>query len=1048
MVYLEQRAKTIIDELRGEISPASLTIKNYKFKQSCERGVEKLDPETLDWDTFSDDMTWGGHREYFWFTTTAVIPEKFDGKCVEFSLRTGTEDAWDATNAQFRAYLNGSIVQGLDVNHRSFLVSERAHGGERYVISLFAFTGDNNHHLLLKSRLDIVDRNTEKLYYDLKVPYETAVLLDEGDKRRIDTVNCLNEAVNLLDLRQPFSKAFYASIAKADDYMTREYYEKMCGQSEAEVWCVGHTHIDVAWLWTLSVTRDKALRSFATVLELMRRYPEYLFMSSQPQLYKFVKEESPELYESIRERVKEGRWEPEGGMFLEADCNISSGESLVRQILVGKSFFKKEFGVDNKVLWLPDVFGYSAALPQIMKKSGLEYFMTTKISWNDTDELPYDTFTWKGIDGSEVLCHFITATDYYKDSKSFNTTYNAMLNPSQLKGSWQRYQQKNINNKVLMAFGYGDGGGGPTSEMLEEYKRLRLGLPGCPKAVMTTSREYFENLEREVGDNRFLPKWCGELYLEYHRGTYTNMSESKKYNRRSEFMTEDAELWSVASSELIGSGYPKEELDAVWEIILRNQFHDVLPGSAIKEVYDESHAEYEKALKIDEGIASRRRADMAASISAAGRLVTVFNSTGFELTETVEFDLPQDMNVTALEDVSSPGKYSFCQPIGGGRAVFTASVVPAKGYKTWRMAEGCGYKTDGELEVTENGFSNRFFDAKLDENGEFTSLYDKRTGREVFTTGKKGNVLTAYEDKPFDYDGWNIEMYYTEKSWPVNETEAVKVTENGPVRGCVEITRRFLDSEIKQFIYVYSDIPRIDIKNDIDWHERQVLLRASFPLDIHSDEATYEIQFGNVKRPTHRNTSWDSARFEVCAHKWIDLSEDDFGFSLLNDCKYGFDVHDGVMGISLLRSALYPNPEADRGRHEFTYSLYPHSGGWRQAGTVREAYALNDPLTAEVSESGGGSLPDSFSLFDCGSDNVVIEAVKKPENGDGVIVRMYECWNRRCRVKVKTGLKITEVVECDLLENPTGFKPDTFGGSFEFVIKPYEIKTFRIVFGK
>jgi alpha-mannosidase len=1046
MVLLEQRIKAILDELRGEITPVSLPIRQYKYKRSDEPGVERIEPASLGWDTFSDDMVWGGHREYYWFTTSIALPQEFDGKRLEFSLSTGSEDRWDATNAQFRAYLNGRLVQGLDVNHRSFLVTERAGGGEKFVISLLAFTGDNNYHLLLTSRLDVIDINTEKLYYDLKVPYEASVLLDENDKRRIDAIQRLNEAVNLLDLRRPFSEDFYASVAAADEYLVREYYDKMCGGSEAEVWCVGHTHIDVAWLWTLSVTRDKTLRSFSTVIELMRRYPEYKFMSSQPQLYKFVKEQSPALFEEIRARVRDGRWEPEGGMFLEADCNISSGESLVRQILVGKKFFKDEFGVDNKVLWLPDVFGYSAALPQIMKKSGLDYFMTTKISWNDTDKLPYDTFTWKGIDGSEVLCHFITATDYYKDSKSFNTTYNAVLNPSQLKGSWRRYQQKNINNKVLMAFGYGDGGGGPTAEMLEEYERLKLGLPGCPKAVMTTSGKYFENLEKEVRSNRFLPEWCGELYLEFHRGTYTNMSENKRFNRLSEFRTEDAELWSAAASELIGNEYPKDKLDEVWEIILRNQFHDVLPGSAIKEVYDESHEEYRKALKIDDDILNVRREDMASSVNVRGNFVTVFNSTGFELSEPVEFDMPQGMSTVSLEDAAAPGKTELCQPTTQGKAVFTARNVPAKGYKTWKIAEGAASDDGEELKISVTGFSNRFFDVKLDENGEFVSLYDRRACRQVLTAGKRGNVLTAYEDKPYDYDGWNIEMYYTEKSWPVNSVESIKVTETGPVRGCLEITRRFLSSVIKQSIYVYRDVARIDVKYDIDWHERQVLLRASFPLDIHADEATYEIQFGNVRRPTHRNTSWDSARFEVCAHKWIDLSEDGYGFSLLNDSKYGFDVHDGVMGISLLKSALYPNPEADRGKHEFTYSLYPHTDGWRQAGTVREAYALNDPLRALTAAGQGGKLPDNFSLFSCGSDNVVVEAVKGAEDGDGVIVRMYECFNRRGRVEVKTGLRIASVCECDLLEAKTGEAAEKSDNSFSFDMAPYEIKTFRVRF--
>jgi alpha-mannosidase len=1046
MVFLEQRIKTVIDELGRERYPRSVPVTGYKFKKSQEKGIEKLDPASLGWETFAEDAMWGGHREYFWFTAAVTVPEDFAGEKVEFALHTGTEDEWDATNAQFRAYVDGVMAQGLDANHRSFVLTGCAAAGERHVVSLYAFTGDNNFHLLLASCLRVVNEATEKLYYDLRVPCEAAALLDEGDKRRMDTINCLNEAVNLLDLRKPYSKEFDASVARADEYLEREFYCRMCGGSEAEVWCVGHTHIDVAWLWTLSVTRDKAFRSFATVLELMRRYPEYIFMSSQPQLYKYVKEESPELYGEIKKRAAEGRWEPEGAMFLEADCNLASGESLVRQILAGKKFFKDEFGADNKILWLPDVFGYSAALPQIMKKSGLDYFMTTKISWNDTDKFPYDTFVWQGIDGSKVLCHFITASEYEQDPKKFYTTYNAVLGPSQLMGSWKRYQQKELGNKVLMAFGYGDGGGGPTQDMLEEYRRLSRGIPGCPKAVMTTAKRYFDTLSQEVGSNRFLPEWEGELYLEYHRGTYTNMSENKKYNRRSEFMTEDAELAAVTDSALLGGEYPRDELREIWETILRNQFHDILPGSAIKEVYDESHAEYERVLAADRAVTDTRRKKLAARVAKTGGTVTVFNPTGFELDEAVVFDLPRGMERPALTPVTG-GQSADCQPVGGGRAVFTAFGLPPKGYRTWKLTQApadvgsCG----GGLEISEHGFKNKFFDVRLDENCEFASLYDRRAGREALAPGRAGNVLTAYEDKPFDYDGWNIEMYYSEKSWHVDDVEAVKVTESGPVRGCIEIKRRFGDSVIIQSIYAYRDIARIDVKYDIDWHEKQVLLRASFPLDIHSNEAAYEIQFGNVTRPTHRNTSWDSARFEVCAHKWIDLSEDDFGFSLLNDSKYGFDVHGGVMGISLLKSAVSPNPEADRGRHTFTYSLYPHRGGWRAAGTVREAYALNDAPQAVTDTGAGGELTPEFSLVSCAGENVVTEAVKLAEDGSGVIVRAYECFNRRSRTKLRCGLKIARACECDLMENELGGL-EVKDGAVDFEIKPYEIKTFKIIF--
>ena len=1043
--FLEQRIGNILNELKEQMNPVSMPIESYKYRMTEEPGFEKIEPAALKWDVFHANDVWGGHRKYYWFSTEAVIPSSFEGRCVAFRLTTNTEDQWDATNAQFCLYINGQMRQGLDVNHRSAIITEKAAAGTVYRIALYAFTGDHNDDLRLKSCLTVVDRDIKKLYFDLKVPYEVAMLSDENDTAHIDTIQCLNEAINRLDLRIPFSEEYYDSVKRAQKYITKEFYEKMCGRSRAEVWCVGHTHIDVAWQWTLSVTRGKAFRNFSTVLEMMKHYPDYIFMSSQPQLYQFVKEQSPELFDQIRRRVKEGRWEPEGGMFLEADCNISSGESLVRQILYGKEFFRKEFGVDSKVLWLPDVFGYSAALPQIMQKSGIPYFMTTKISWNDTNKLPYDTFMWEGIDGSKVLTHFISATDYNPSSKAFNTTYNGNLNPSQIKGTWHRYQQKNLNNKVLMSFGYGDGGGGPTYEMLENYERLSKGLPGCPKAVMATARGYFEKLDAETKGSKYLPQWVGELYLEYHRGTYTTMARNKKYNRRSEFTYQNAELFSVLNHALTGAGYPKDTIRDGWNIILLNQFHDILPGSSIKEVYEESREQYEEILSKGRKLIGGQCAVIAGRVSGDFEKLVVFNPLGYERTDMVSFDMPEGYVSPVVIDTDENGKEQEleCQLIDGRRAIFTASRVPPKGYKSFRIREDSP-NAKSTMKISEKGFSNDFYDAVLDDTGSFVSIYDKRAGREVLQTGKKGNVLTAYEDKPFEYDAWNIESYYKEKSWPVDDVQSIRVTETGPVRGALQITRKFLRSTIVQTIYIYSALPRIDIKSEIDWHEKQVLLRTSFPVDVHADYATYEIQYGNVRRPTHCNTSWDAAKFEVCAHKWADLSEDGFGVSVLNDCKYGCDIHNGVIGLSLLKSPVSPNPDADREKHEFIYSLFPHAGGWREAGTVQQAYAINNPLSA-VYSGGSGDLPASYSLFRCDAANVVMEAVKQAEDGDGVILRLYECFNRRCTVHVVCAGQITYLEECDLLENGIHeLRHDA--DCFAFEIKPYEIKTFRLKF--
>lgn len=1043
MEFLKERIGKITECL-GELRyPKTQEITQFKFLQTSEKFEDIKNLDTSNWDTIGRHEIWGGHREYYWFETLITIPEEYCGHCVIYELRTGKEGGWDATNPQFSLYINGVLKQGLDVNHREVVLTENAVAGEKYRIVLSAFTGDSNFSLYLNSSFKTLDLITEKYYFDILVPYEVACMLTPEDKTFHEIINSLNESINLLDLRKEYSQDYYDSLKAAQDYLTRNFYDRYCGNSEAKVFCIGHTHIDVAWLWTLSVTRDKVVRSFSTVLELMKRYPEYKFMSSQPQLYQYVKENAPKLYEEIKQRVKEGRWEVEGGMWVEADCNLTSGESLVRQFLYGKRFFKKEFGKDNVILWLPDVFGYSAALPQIMNKCGIKYFMTTKISWNETNKIPYETFEWEGLDGTKVLTHFIAAKEYYKtapvDDPDLNKTfYNASLNPSYVKGNWQRYSQKNLNDSVLMAFGYGDGGGGVTKEMLENYNRLQKGIPGCPVTVMSTAKDYFELLEKQVRGNKYLPTWTGELYLEYHRGTYTSMGRNKKYNRQSEFAYQNVELFALMDEKWLNGIYPKDKIRDAWEVILRNQFHDILPGSSIKEVYDESREEYEAILSLNQELVENSLQHLADQINAPKNSLVIFNPNGFTGSGLVSISCPKEY----VNPVVYDGKVKVrSQKTQDGNIIFLADGVPGKGYKTLYLNEEA---VDAmPMHITETHMENRYFSIDLNKKGYFTSIYDKAAKRNILKPGEYGNVITSFEDRPHNFDAWDLNNYYVEKSWEVDDIEAIEVIEQGPVRATLRISRKYLDSYISQDISIYSELPRIDIKNCIDWKEKQIFLKNYFPLDIHTDEATYEIQFGNVKRDTHYNTSWDRARFEVCAHKWIDVAEDSYGVSILSDCKYGYSVHDGIIGLSMIKSGIYPNPDADKEYHEFTYSIYPHSGDWREAGTVAQSYLLNNPFSAVMKEKDGGTLAasQSFVMTDC--KNVVIETVKKAEEGDEIIIRLYECFNRRNDVILAFSKEIQSIMECNLLEEDTNVI-DYRGKNAFFAIKPYEIKTFKV----
>ena len=1038
MFYAIERIQKICNELKNYVYTNKLEISNYKMLEGNFLGMDGIKNAEGEWKEFHSGDDWGGRDYHCWFRTSVTIPEEFSGKTVALSFKT-FDEGWDAINPQFILYLNGEHIQGLDINHREVIISDFAEGGKVYEIDLHAYSGMVDRKAKLFGGLVTIDKAARELFFNLQVPIWVCEKLDNEDKRRIDMLSVLNEAINILDLRKPFSKEFYKSVEAANEYLRTEFYEKLCGHEEVISTCVGHTHIDVAWHWTVAQTREKVARSFSTVLKLMEHYPEYVFMSSQPQLYKFLKEDHPQVYAKVKEKVKEGLWEAEGAMWLEADCNVTSGESLVRQILFGKRFFKKEFGVENEILWLPDVFGYSAALPQILKKSDMNYFMTTKIAWNQFNKMPYDTFMWRGIDGTEVLTHFITTKGAYQDPKSHFTTYNGEIHPGAIMGAWDRYQQKGINNDVLVSFGFGDGGGGATYEMLEVGRRLNKGIPGCPKVKMGTSLDYFKRLEEKVKDNNRLPKWVGELYLEYHRGTYTSMARNKRDNRISENLYTSAEKMS-SFAMLLGMQYPQDKLNKGWENILLNQFHDILPGSSIKEVYDVTKEEYKEIIKngkavLDEGIDT-----IASNINLESQSIVVFNYLSYERNDIATFDIPEGIINPVLIDEAE--KEIACQRISDNKAIFFAEGIPALGYKAYRIKEAV-LNNINEVKISKDTIENKFFKLISDDKGQIKSFFDKHNNREVLKEGELGNALQAFEDKPMNYDNWDIDIFYKEKMWKVDDVQSIEIIERGPVRATLKIERRFLDSTIVQNIYVYNDIPRVDFNNHIDWKEHQVLLKAAFPIDVNTSKATYEIQYGNIERPTHDNTSWDVARFEVVGHKWADLSEGDFGVSLLNDSKYGHDIKDGLMRLTLIKSGIEPNLTTDQEEHFFTYSLYPHGGDWKDARTTQMAYNLNIPLSTKLEEAHEGKLSDKLSLIKLDKDNLIIEVVKKAEDSDDLIIRMYEFHNKKTKVKIELFGELEEVKECNLMEkdlcNIAAEK-----NSFSFEIKPYEIKSFKL----
>ena len=982
------------------------------------------------WSSYNpDEQVWGYRECYCWFKQTVIIPEDAAG----LKLRYHIMPEQDRFQFQAILYVNGKMVQGIDRFHQFAILTENAVPGEKFEIYINAYEDDFAYAgpLRMRARLYSIDEEVEGLMYDLQTCLDVANLCGVDDSARINNLKYLTEACDIVRTELPYGEEFLESVKVARNIIATGAF----GKSERPlVSVIGHTHIDVAWLWRLRQTRDKAGRTFASMLYFMDHYPDFKFMSSQAQLYKYVKEDYPEIYERIKQAVKDGKWEVEGGMWVEADTNVSSGESLVRQLLLGKRFFKKEFDVDCEILWLPDVFGYSAALPQILKKSGIKYFMTTKESWNEYTKIPYDTFKWKGIDGSEILSHFICAQRSDREEMGeFNTTYNGYLAPDQVIGGWKRYQQKDLNDNILFSAGHGDGGGGTDRDMIEFGARMSKGIEGCPKVKWEFAGDFFKNLEKDIAGKN-VPKWRGELYLEFHRATYTSQAANKRYNRKSELLYHDVETLGTLNGILNKNfaKYDSTTINNAWEIICLNQFHDIIPGSSIRPVYEDSKIQYEEIIKDGNALADTYCKNIADNVNKGTKSAVVFNTTGFNRND-IAF-VEGEYSGFSDGDISLPTQKTY-----NGKTVFLARNVPAKGYKSFSVSNHTEF--DNTAKINGNTYETKFFIIEFNENMEISKLIHKETGREVSPNEITGKLI-AYEDRPYEYDAWNTQVYYKNKAWPVEDLTSCEVVENGAVRCVIKLVRKFRKSTITQYISLYNDIDRIDVYNEIDWHELAILLRADFPVDVNTTRATFDIQFGNIERNTHNNLISDFAQFEVSAHKWADMSDNSFGLSVLNDCKYGHSAKEGHLGISLLRAQNSPCKMQDIGKHILTYSIYPHAGSFAQSKVVKHGYSLNIPLHAVISEGNGTLIPE-YSLISVTQDNIIIETVKKAEDSDDIIVRCYETLNKKTKADFTFGSNFAKVKECDLMEN---VEAEIANNTNHFIseFNPFEIKTFKI----
>ena len=944
---------------------------------------------------------WGAKWEYGWFKGECILPQACGGQRVVLCVDVGGEAL---------VWIDGQIAGARDREHTEITLALSGQPGARYSILMEAYAG---HGLLNvgtgpvpfgaesvpepgmaqavmgESTFGVWLEEVYQLAIDWSTLYELHKHLDPLCLRVAEIAQALMDATMIVDVELP--EAEMLETVRAGRARLRPLLECVNGSTMPTLFAFGHAHLDVAWLWPLAETERKNACTAANQLALMAEYPEYKYLQSQPHLYHMLKTRYPDLYARFKGAVGLGQVIADGAMWIEADTNLTSGESLIRQIMYGRRFFREEFGVDSRVLWLPDVFGYSGALPQILRGCGISGFATQKITWtyNGGDPFPYNTFLWEGIDGATIPAHIFT-------------DYNSRTRPDALLERWNTRLQKNGISTTLLAFGWGDGGGGPTRDHMEYLRRV-TDLEGVPRVKLSSPAEFFHDLER-----RGLPRerYVGELYFQAHRGTYTSQAKTKQGNRRSEFALREAELWATAARALNAFGFSPRTLDETWRAVLLNQFHDILPGSSIHRVYEEAEAAYTRVIET----ASKVARDAACTFTDSSNAVTVFNSLCWPRTVLVE--LP------------------------GGHAEVD---VPACGWKTVAPSP---YPDGAEgASALNHTLENEFLRAEFDEHGEIVRLLDKETGRDVLAG--PGNRFLLFKDVPTRWDAWDIESMAEQSPVELNEPVTLEVISSGPLIAQLRLTRKLHHSTLTQVISLRRGARRIEFATTVDWQERHKLLKVSFPANIHASAAIHEIQFGHLRRPNHGSRPYDADRFEVPQLKWSALAEENRGVAILNDSKYGISVNGNCLNLTLLKSAVAPDMTADRGTQTFTYALYAWNGSLAESNVVHEAYELNCPVLVLP----GAVREPERSLFSVDAPNIILETVKPAEDGSpDVILRLYESKRMATSCVLTTALPVRAASQTDMLENDLE-QLECASGKIVLEFRPFEIKTVRLKLG-
>jgi alpha-mannosidase len=814
------------------------------------------------------------------------------------------------------------------------------------------------------------------------------------------------------------SAVFAAELASAGDRFP----------AEGNVWLTGHAHLDLAWLWPLEETRRKARRTFHSVVGLMSSYPELHFNQSSAQVYRWIEQDDPELFEKIQALVRDGRWDVVGGMWVEPDGNLPAGESWVRQLLFGQRYFQNRFEQGATVAWLPDSFGFNGNLPQLLLSAGIPYFFTHKLTWNERNPFPYDLYWWEGIDGSRVLAHSFTNVE---------NGYNARLTACEVGETWRRFRGKQDHPGTLLAFGYGDGGGGPTAEMLERYRRLR-DFPGMPNLRISRVAEFYQNIA-----TRSLPVWVGEKYLEYHRATFTTQGRTKLLHRQLEHGLVESETAATLAALGRQKLYPEEAFRRLWETLLLNEFHDILPGSSIHTVYETAQRQLVAALEecsdlrvsaLDSG-EGNREPDLSGDLEG---LIWNLQVDDRPLVAEIPAQVSGPLRVISVAE-----KEGATQRLDDGRLLIWVGdvLVPGLGALPIRLVPGEPAEMQSGLQAHPSELETDLLRLQVNSDGTLASLFDKEHGREILAD--RGNQLWLFTDIPRQFDAWDIDASYTDEGIELCCHTKPECIETGPLRGAIRVRRLHEQIEIVQDYRLCRGSRVVEIHTRVRWHGRRRFLRALFPLQIRTHETWAETAFGAVARPNHRNTPWDEARFEMPMHRWADLSEPNYGVSLLNVGKYGYNVHGNVLGISLLRSPIYPDPYADEGEHQFVYAIYPHPGTWRN-GTVQAARRLHSPLRFEAVRD-ATSQPSLLRLH---GDPLELAALKKAEDSNDIILRLYEPHGNRANTTIETRTSLRNASQINVLEKNDQSLAVEDGCRVKLSFRPFQMISLKLEFAQ